>query len=131
MIEKKIIEESQMEVVTDENVKGIIREELDKLGISASPPTSEPLKKPNNYGSKLFNKNSQNSSTQKYNKHKKKDNALNSTPIKPENKKNLSKSPFTSSKNRSSYKKKHNSKQSAKAQVRLLFNFHAFIHLIF
>ena len=97
-----------MEVVDDEGVKDIIREELSRLGIHGSPIHDS---KRLGYGAKFLNKTVQ-GSINKTVKNKKKHNVdrvqSNSPVPKPEgSKKSSHKSPFASSKNRSSGKKKN------------------------
>lgn len=104
-----------MEVVDDDGVKDIIREELSKLGIHGSPAQDS---KKLGYGAKFLNKTVQAGIAKSVKSKKKaqgdcaKNSPLNS--MKAESKKSGSKSPFASSKNRNSTKKKNQAQHQAK-----------------
>lgn len=116
-----------MEVVDDEGVKDIIREELLRLGIHGSPLADN---KRVGYGAKFLNKTVQ-GGISKSGKKKKQQTADYNRVISPlpdvkieGSKKSAPKSPFTSSKNRSSGKK---NKQQQQQQQQMLLDAKVFM----
>ena len=97
-----------MEVVYDDNVKDIIKDELTRLGIFSSP---EPSQKKSNYTSKFLHKSANSAYNKSLKARNRSEDFINSTSPLPDvrnvsNKKSGAKSPFSKNKARDSCKKK-------------------------